>query len=86
MKIMGDHRPGRCYFDVADCTALATDTHDFESRYLDSMIGAYPEEGLDNKIVPPDQSEAFREACVPKGIKHEYVTFEGEGHGFIRPL
>ena len=97
---------GASYYGVADCTTLATDTHDFESRYLDTMIGAYPAEkdlyiarspithvaqlssplilfqGLDDKVVPPSQSEAFRDACASKGLKHAYVAYEGEGHGF----
>lgn len=34
---------GASYFGVADVEALAVDTHKFESRYLDSMIGPYPE-------------------------------------------
>ncbi len=34
---------GVSYFGVADAEALALDTHKFESRYLDSMIGPYPE-------------------------------------------
>ena len=34
---------GVSYFGVADVEALALDTHKFESRYLDSMIGPYPE-------------------------------------------
>jgi dipeptidyl aminopeptidase/acylaminoacyl peptidase len=105
--VNGSHfAAGASYFGVADCAALAMDTHDFESRYLDSMIGKYPEEaalyaersplthadrlsspliifqGLDDKVVPPAQSEAFRDVCVKKGIKHEYHAFEGEGHGF----
>jgi dipeptidyl aminopeptidase/acylaminoacyl peptidase len=33
---------GVSLFGVADAEALALDTHKFESRYLDSMIGPYP--------------------------------------------
>lgn len=99
---------GADYYGVAELTALATDTHDFESRYLDSMIGPYPEradlyiersplthadklstpliifQGLEDKVVPPSQSEAFRDICLRKGIRHKYFAFEGEGHGFVK--
>jgi dipeptidyl aminopeptidase/acylaminoacyl peptidase len=34
---------GASYYGVADAEALAKDTHKFEARYLDSMIGPYPE-------------------------------------------
>ena len=38
-----DFAAGASYFGVADAEALATDTHKFESRYLDGLIGPYPE-------------------------------------------
>jgi len=37
-------KAGASLYGVTDLTALATDTHKFESRYLDSLIGPYPAE------------------------------------------
>jgi dienelactone hydrolase len=34
---------GANYYGVAELTMLAEDTHDFESRYLDSLVGPYPQ-------------------------------------------
>ena len=97
---------GASYFGVADLGALAEETHKFESRYLDSMVGPYPEaaslyrerspihhteqlsrpmvvlQGLDDKVVLPDQAEMMIEALDRKGIPYAYLAFEGEGHGF----
>jgi dipeptidyl aminopeptidase/acylaminoacyl peptidase len=97
---------GVSYYGVADLLALAEDTHDFEARYLDGLIGPLPEaeqiyhdrapvnrvddlscpvlllQGLDDPVVPPAQSEAFRDALVRKGIRHAYLPYEGESHGF----
>jgi dipeptidyl aminopeptidase/acylaminoacyl peptidase len=38
-----DFAVGASYYGVADAEALAKDTHKFESRYLDRLIGPYPE-------------------------------------------
>ncbi len=97
---------GASYFGVSDAAALAEDTHKFESRYLDSLIGPYPEraelyeqrspiravdllscpviflQGLDDKIVPPNQAERMVEALRKKGLPVAYIAFEGEQHGF----
>jgi len=97
---------GASSYGVADLTALAEDTHKFESRYLDGLVGPYPEaravyeerspinhvdrldsplivfQGLEDEIVPPNQSEMIVEALQRKGVTVEYHAFEGEQHGF----
>jgi len=94
------------YFGVSDLRPFAADTHDFESRYLDGLIGPLPEaddlyterapvghvteltcpvlllQGLDDPIVPPSQSEAIAADLAAHGIRHAYIAFAGESHGF----
>lgn len=41
-------------------------------------------QGLDDKVVPPIQSEAMVAAMKSRGVPVAYVAFEGEGHGFRR--
>ena len=36
-------RAGASLYGVSDLEALAKETHKFESRYLDSLVGPYPE-------------------------------------------
>jgi dipeptidyl aminopeptidase/acylaminoacyl peptidase len=38
-----DFTAGASYYGVADAETLAHDTHKFESRYLDGLIGPYPD-------------------------------------------
>jgi len=99
-------KAGASYFGISDLEALAKDTHKFESRYLDSMIGPYPArrdlylerspihftrrlacpiilfQGLEDKVVPPNQSRKMFEAARAKELPTAYVEFEGEQHGF----
>ncbi len=101
-------KAGASYFGISDLEALATETHKFESRYLDRLIGPYPErrdlyrerspinfierlscpviffQGLEDKIVLPNQAEMMVEALRAKGLPVAYVPFEGEQHGFRR--
>jgi dipeptidyl aminopeptidase/acylaminoacyl peptidase len=96
------------YYGVADLTAFAQTTHDFESRYLDGLIGPLPGfeaiyaerapvghvtdrtcpilllQGLDDPVVPPEQSESIARDLAAHHIRHAYITFEGESHGFRR--
>ena len=97
---------GASSFGVAELEKFRLDTHDFESRYIDGLVGPYPErrdlyveraplhhvdelevpvlllQGDEDRIVPPSQSELFRDALAAKGIPHAYLLFEGEQHGF----
>ena len=39
-------------------------------------------QGLEDKVVPPEQSEMMVDALRNKGVPFAYVTYEGEQHGF----
>lgn len=40
----GVFRAGASYFGISDLETLAADGHKFEARYLDSLVGPYPEQ------------------------------------------
>lgn len=97
---------GASYYGISDLSLLADDTHKFESRYLDRLVGPYPEakdlydarspihhlerfaapvilfQGLEDRVVPPNQAESILTALRKKGVPAAYVPFEGEQHGF----
>ena len=39
-------------------------------------------QGLEDKVVPPNQAEMMFEAARAKGLPVAYIPFEGEQHGF----
>ena len=41
-------------------------------------------QGLEDRVVPPNQAEQMVTALAARGIPHAYVPFEAEGHGFRR--
>lgn len=99
-------KAGASLYGIGDLEMLARDTHKFEARYLDGLVGPYPQDkatyvarspihhasqlncpviflqGLEDKVVPPNQAEMMVDILTSKGIKVAHVTFPDEGHGF----
>ncbi|MGH8658228.1 MAG: S9 family peptidase [Gammaproteobacteria bacterium] len=99
-------KAGASHYGVSDLEALAKETHKFESRYLERLIGPYPQmkqryrqrspihsverlscpviffQGLEDRVVPPDQAEKMVQALRVKKLPVAYLSFPGEQHGF----
>jgi dipeptidyl aminopeptidase/acylaminoacyl peptidase len=99
-------KAGASHYGISDLEALARDTHKFESRYEESLVGPYPArrdlyrerspihftdrlscpliifQGLEDKVVPPNQAEMMVAALRAKRLPVAYVPFAGEQHGF----
>ncbi|MCY4392707.1 MAG: prolyl oligopeptidase family serine peptidase [Chloroflexi bacterium] len=102
----GFYRAGVCYYGISNLFTLASDTHKFEARYLDSLVGPLPEatdryrerspifhagdivdpialfQGVEDRVVPRDQSDTLAASLRSRGVPHEYHVYEGEGHGW----
>ncbi len=99
-------RCGASHYGISDLALMVHDTHKFESRYLDRLVGLYPQyearyrerspifhldrfkrpvillQGLEDKVVPPNQAEIILESLKKRGVPVAYVPFPGEQHGF----
>lgn len=96
-------------YGIANQFSLVMDTHKFEERYSDWLLGKLPDaaetyrdrsplfhaekiqdaiiifQGTDDNVVSKSQSDAIVAALKRRGVPHEYVVYEGEGHGFRKP-
>jgi dipeptidyl aminopeptidase/acylaminoacyl peptidase len=101
-------RAGASHFGLSELEQFVNETHKYESRYLHTLIGPFPErrdlyraraplhfaerlscpviffQGLEDKIVPPNQAEMMVDVLRKKGVPVAYVPFAGEQHGFRR--
>ena len=101
-----EFKAGASYYGISDLEAMTRDTHKFESRYLERLVGPYPArrdvyrgrspihfvdriscplilfQGLEDPVVPPDQSRMMADAVRAKGLPVALLAFEGEQHGF----
>jgi dipeptidyl aminopeptidase/acylaminoacyl peptidase len=70
-------RGGASYYGVSDIAALARDTHKFEARYLDWLIGPYP------------QSEALYRERSPlyhaERLSRPVIFFQGDEDAIVPP-
>ncbi len=68
---------GASYYGVSDAAALAQDTHKFESRYLDWLIGPYPQEAARYRERSPVHHAERLSAPV--------IFFQGEDDKIVPP-
>jgi dipeptidyl aminopeptidase/acylaminoacyl peptidase len=68
---------GASYYGVSDAAALARDTHKFESRYLDWLIGPYPQEEARYR----ERSPLYHADRLSKPV----MFFQGEEDAIVPP-
>jgi dipeptidyl aminopeptidase/acylaminoacyl peptidase len=68
---------GASYYGVSDIAALARDTHKFEARYLDWLIGPYPQEEARYR----ERSPLYHADRLAKPV----IFFQGEEDAVVPP-
>src|SRR5262249_52297906 len=68
---------GASYYGVSDAAALARDTHKFEARYLDWLIGPYPQEAARYRERSPVEHA--------EQLKRPVIFFQGDEDRIVPP-
>ena len=88
LRMLAEHSHG---FEEHYITGLVGPLPEAEGLYIERSPLTHAEridvpvllmQGGDDRVVPPAQSEAIRDALAANGIDHESVVYPGEGHGF----
>ncbi len=77
IRYPGVFRAGVCLYGVTNLFTLASDTHKFEQRYLDSLIGPLPERAARYR----ERSPSFYADC----IRDPLILFQGEEDRVVPP-
>ena len=70
-------RGGASYYGVSDIAALARDTHKFESRYLDWLIGPYPQD----EALYRERSPLYHAERLSRPV----IFFQGDEDAIVPP-
>ncbi len=103
-------KAGVSLYGIGDLNTLVQDTHKFEAKCLDRLVGDYERDrdiyeqrspikhteklncpllvfqGLEDKVVPPNQAIKMVNAVKQKGLPVAYVEYADEAHGFRNSL
>lgn len=77
IRYPGLYKAGLCLYGVTNLFTLAMDTHKFEARYTDSLVGPLPEDA--------DKYQAWSPVFHAETIKDPVAIFQGEDDRVVPP-
>ena len=77
IRFPGLYKAGMCAYGVSNLFTLAMDTHKFEERYTDSLVGPLPEAA--------DKYRAWSPVFHAEAIKDPVAIFQGEDDKVVPP-
>ncbi|HEX4199593.1 MAG TPA: prolyl oligopeptidase family serine peptidase [Caulobacteraceae bacterium] len=80
-------KAGASFYGVADLGALARDTHKFESRYLDNLVGPYPAaKAVYDERSPLNHLEGFRAPLIIFQGSEDPIVPPNQAHMILEAL